>query len=257
MSKKSVLNTFYAIIVVLVLLSIASITVESRQRIELSGLRNSGAVVEVNQNKGKFDYARCSAKTQAVLADFNGLLGSLERVVIHNDTSLRRGLSNDTVIYLRCLDNMVELENVLVHEIGHVIDLGYLVDTKADYKSQFTDFGKAIDMSDPSVYFYNISWESNQVLGSETNKYDFVSDYAMTDPFEDFAESLIVYRNYGAYFRKLISDRKSEALEYKYDFIKTKIFNGVEFDGSNYVALSSMDTTSSTLYDATKLYQVK
>ena len=60
-----------------------------------------------------------------------------------------------------------------------------------------------------------------------TDKMDFVSGYAMTDPFEDFAESYAYYILHGTEFRRLA--RVNNSVKQKYDYLKTTVFEGKEY----------------------------
>jgi len=113
--------------------------------------------------------------------------------------------------------------------------------------SNFKDDGKTIRLSDPSVGFYEISWETSTKRKKDADRRDFVSGYAMTNVFEDFAESYLFYRLHGDKFRRIMS--QSEALRKKYDFLKEKVFNGEEFQTDH------TDTTfvHNTIWDATLL----
>lgn len=100
-----------------------------------------------------------------------------------------------------------ETQNIFIHEFAHYIDL-YYFDSKQN--------------KDLSNEFYNISWVSTKVLKQGQTQADFVSGYAMTNKYEDFAESL-------TYFVIANSDFKdkaetSEILENKYLFFKNKLF---------------------------------
>jgi hypothetical protein len=68
---------------------------------------------------------------------------------------------------------------VFIHEFWHYIDIDYL-------KNDFVSWDK-------SEKFYQISWESTKILNWWQKINDFVSWYAMTNKYEDFAESFIYY----------------------------------------------------------------
>lgn len=140
----------------------------------------------------------------------------------------RRGLGGTGGIVLRCL-NMTDSEvvGVFTHEMGHIVDDAYLAGTKTAPKSRFKDFSTPIPGDDPSVLFYKISWSSETKAKFGSSALDFVSGYASSDPFEDFAETYTLYRLHGDEFRQLMST--SERLMQKYNFMKRIVFGGKEF----------------------------
>lgn len=142
----------------------------------------------------------------------------------------RRGLSGNGAMVLRCLNvSDAELVSVLTHEIGHLVDATHLVGFDETSMSGFYDFGTPVLDDDASALFYKIAWDSETEMKDFASEVDFVSLYAMTDPFEDFAETYTYFRLHGAEFRKLI--QTSDFLKKKYDFMKWYVFSGREFGG--------------------------
>lgn len=158
----------------------------------------------------------------------------LDELTLFYTNDGRRGLGGNGEIILRCKNvTDSELVSVFVHEIGHIVDSGYLVgyapQDETDF-SGFYDFGEPVGDSDPSAEFYKISWQNEKEMKSDAQDVDFVSLYGKTDPFEDFAETYTYYRLHGAEFRKLLST--SDYLKQKYSFFKYKVFDGEEFGES-------------------------
>lgn len=140
----------------------------------------------------------------------------------------RRGLGGDGAVILRCLNvTDDELSSVLVHEMGHLVDGGFLLGHNQFNQSGFYDFEDPVLSDDPSAAFYRISWMSNKILQPDATELDFVSFYAMTDPFEDFAETYTYYRLHGSEFRALAEF--NYALYQKYEFMKNYVFFGQEY----------------------------
>lgn len=140
----------------------------------------------------------------------------------------RRGLSGNGAMVLRCINvSDAELVSVLTHEIGHLVDATHLVGFDEMRFSGFYDFGTPVLDDDASALFYKIAWDSETEMKDFAGEVDFVSLYAMTDPFEDFAETYTYFRLHGAEFRKLI--QTSGLLKKKYNFMKWYVFGGREF----------------------------
>lgn len=152
----------------------------------------------------------------------------LKHLTLYFSDTGRRGLGGGNTVILRCQNvSDEELVAVLVHEMGHIMDTGVMNGNFTSGASAYSDGNSRIYLDDPSVEFYNISWEREDKIRLKSNKYDFVSGYAMTDPFEDFAESYAYYILHGEEFRILAT--KNNKLKSKYEFLKEKVFYGVEY----------------------------
>lgn len=110
-----------------------------------------------------------------------------------------------------------ELLAVFIHEFWHYIDI---------------DFSENKFSPDVSQDFYDISWEATTVIKWWQKISDFVSGYAMTNKYEDFAESFIYYVLHNWDF--LSKSEKSEILKEKYNFFSEKIFTNEEFENTNF-----------------------
>lgn len=154
---------------------------------------------------------------------------TLKEVTLDYDPAAHRGLGGGSLIIMRAVDmSTEEFLAVFVHELGHNVDYAYLTPSNQNQTSPFKDAGTPLFESDPSLDFYRISWSSNQYSQSGTIAADFVSGYAMTDPFEDFAETYVYYVLHNREFESLTEN--SEALKAKYNFMKDHVFNGKVFD---------------------------
>lgn len=152
----------------------------------------------------------------------------LKHLTLYFSNSGRRGLGGGNTIILRC-QNVTdeELVGVLVHEMGHIMDTGVMEGIKAK-RSGFMDGKKVVYEDDPSVEFYRLSWIDENTRRLDSKAEDFVSGYAMSDPFEDFAEAYAYYILHGNEFRALA--QHNEVLQQKYDYLKTTVFHGNEYD---------------------------
>lgn len=82
-------------------------------------------------------------------------------------------------------------------------------------------------LGDPSDSFYAISWDSYKVKKKGAKLADFVSGYALSNKYEDFAESFSYYVFHNAEFKKRAKD--NGMLAKKYEFFAKKLFVGKEF----------------------------
>lgn len=114
-----------------------------------------------------------------------------------------------------------EFRALLVHECGHVADLGGFRGTPSAGFTEFFDGNEPIYGNDPSVAFYRVSWTSASARKENSAKSDFVSGYAMSDPFEDFAESFAFYVLQKKEFARLA--KKNTAMAAKYDWFQRNL----------------------------------
>ena len=160
----------------------------------------------------------------------------------------RRGLGGGSTIILRCSDvSDKELSSVFVHEMGHIVDTGLYTGDSWYGKSEFVDGNLPIYNNDLSLRFYRINWKDSKTLKNGSTEADFVSRYAMTDPFEDFAETYNFYILHGRQFKEMAEYDRN--LMRKYLFMKYYVFHGQEYDNDPYTKIQPFTRT----YDATTL----
>jgi len=131
---------------------------------------------------------------------------------------VRWKMKNHTVklYWVESMDHS-ECNAVWIHEFAHFIDLYFLK------KEVFTDL---------SDYFYNISWESTKTIKAWLNQKDFVSGYAMTNKYEDFAESFTYFILHNEDF--LSKAEESEILKKKYNYFIKYLFREGKFVGTDF-----------------------
>lgn len=118
----------------------------------------------------------------------------LQHFYVRYDKPDRRGLAGKSVIIIDGTLSDDEFRAVLMHEaLGHLFDLGCLTGTPQAGKSDFVDGSDPIYNDDPSLAFYRISWLDATHRRPNAKAEDFVTGYAITDPFEDLAESVTYY----------------------------------------------------------------
>lgn len=87
-----------------------------------------------------------------------------------------------------------DMGHTLRHECGHIQDMLVLTGNPRSGLSPFSYKRNVVFKDDSSVGFYSISWESTHAPKSDKG---FVSPYAMTDCFEDFAETYRFFQEGG------------------------------------------------------------
>ncbi len=138
-----------------------------------------------------------------------------------NESTWRRWYAGHHTIMMNTnsIDSYKEFWEVLTHEFGHIIDLWILRWTWWTKHSSFTEFWKeAFYNDDPSLDYYKISWLSEDTRKSSASRLDFVSWYALTNPFEDFAESVNMYLNHYWVFKEMA--KTSNSLDMKFRYMK-------------------------------------
>jgi hypothetical protein len=153
---------------------------------------------------------------------------SVESVIFDHDPYAHRGMGGQKTIIIKADMAEKEFVGVLVHETGHNVDLIGLESRLQKQETEFFDGDTPIYKGDPSLDFYRISWENEYTRKWEGSSLDFVSGYAMSDPFEDFAESYAYYVLHNKDFQKLAAS--NPRLSQKYRFMKYRVFDGQEFD---------------------------
>jgi hypothetical protein len=171
----------------------------------------------------------------------------IKNLTLYFSSEGRRGLGGGSTIILRC-QNVVdeELVSVLVHELGHIQDTGVMQGNFWVKESEFRDGQSSIYLDDPSLDFYRISFKNEKALKKDATEEDFVTGYAMSDPFEDFAETYNYYLLHGASFREMI--KHNQSLKSKYEFMRDKVFEGKEY---SYDSNGLNDLFTAKNYDST------
>lgn len=111
-----------------------------------------------------------------------------------------------------------EFIQILVHELGHFVDT-YLL-----RRTFFAD--------DPSKDFYAISWKNPKLKHTGQSYQSFVSGYAATNQWEDFAESFVWY----VFHNQSFAERalKNSELKKKYLFFSQSVFPWKIFQGTDF-----------------------
>ena len=110
---------------------------------------------------------------------FRETLWDFPVVIDTKRVSPRGQVYNERVTLSSGMASIPEAAKVLVHELGHMIDIYYLRGTT-----------KTVD---PSLSYYSISWDEPTVMKSKASSKDFISGYAASNQYEDFAEAFAFY----------------------------------------------------------------
>jgi hypothetical protein len=154
--------------------------------------------------------------------DIKQVISSIE---VNKDRGNRRGYATwDTIVFnIWSVQSNKEFIELTTHEMGHIVDLGYIQWSSSKKDKNYTEFGKIVfKIDDFSLSFYQISRESETVRKSWAKKKDFCSGYGMSDPFEDFSECFNMYINHNIFFREIA--KKNPLLKKKYNLLAS-IFN--------------------------------
>jgi len=164
---------------------------------------------------------------------FKNKIDNLEIVVKKEKFDRRWNMRNKTInLYWLTKQNSKEYISVFIHELGHYIDL------------YFFDKQVFLDVSDK---FYKISWEKTKIKKIWQKINDFVSGYAMTNKYEDFAETFNFYILHNKEFLK--RTKNSKILKQKYDFFSDYLFKDKEFFASDF----SVKAYKDYYWDITKI----
>lgn len=175
---------------------------------------------------------------------------TLQSFYVRYDNPESRGLAGATTMILSGNVPDIEFRALFMHEIGHVFDLNNNLDCLGGSiesgLSEFKDGKKPIYQNDASLQFYRISWQNELTMRAGAQKDDFVSGYASSDCFEDFAESHTFFVLHNEKFRELAL--QNTVLAQKYNFFIAYLYpQGIQ------IAVSDHSNDSKRPWDITKL----
>lgn len=154
-------------------------------------------------------------------------------IIIDTERLEPRGqMYNESITLSSNMASLPEVSKVLVHEIGHMIDIYAL--KGSSWKT------------DPSEEFYKISWENTSTIRAWVSQSSFISGYASTNQYEDFAESFAMYVFHNNDF--LNRTKQDDILKQKYNFLHSHIFWNA-FIGSSY----EKNPIPKKIWDVTKI----
>lgn len=181
------------------------------------------------------------------------LSDTIYSIRLNKDIDWRRWYAghHSITINLWWIKSNKELKEVITHELWHVIDLGIIwwYSTKLD--TDYTEFGEeSFSIDDHSLEFYNLSWLSEKIRKDISSYKDFVSWYALTDPFEDFAECVNLYLNHYKVFAEM--SKTNYIISQKFEFMKQLFWNKYIFTDQANLSKIQSDSTRRP-WDSTKI----
>jgi hypothetical protein len=170
----------------------------------------------------------------ATLSSSSALKNLMEKseIIIDKNLGDKRGETRDRTIHIRSTLIRDEATKVLTHELGHIVDLYYFPRTSTG------------DISDT---FATLCWSSPMIKIKGVTLRDFVSGYALSNRYEDFAETFTFYVFHNRAFHERA--KKSPILAQKYAFFRTNVFPQGEFVGSVFELANIPDY----VWDTTKI----
>jgi len=144
--------------------------------------------------------------------------------VNYDPNNKNRGLGGASTIIISGNVPTAEFAALLIHECGHVVDLGGIRGTPENGLSAFVDGSTPMFRNDPSVAFYSLSWTNATTKKADATEAHFVSGYSASDAFEDFAETFAFYALQKREFARLA--KSNPILAAKYNFMEQVVFRG-------------------------------
>lgn len=202
---------------------------------------------------GRFDVAQLAWCENVVARTFAALpkahVAEIQHLTLSFEPSIRRGQAAGHTMILRCVNvDEMELTAVIAHEMGHIVDTSHLNSSESGKETPFDDRGHPVYDDDPSVQVYSVSWEDNRSFTSSSA--GFVSGYARSNPYEDFAETYAAYVLHGPLFRFTSSFNRD--LQEKYDVMRDVVFEEVEYDFAT-EPLPKRSRVNQRVYDITRV----
>lgn len=142
--------------------------------------------------------------------------------------------AHTVTINLIWIKSYSEFREVVTHELWHIVDLWIMKWKSKTLHWKYTEFWyPSFAKDDPSIKYYSYSRESEKTKLKTVEFKDFVSWYAMSNPFEDFAESFNLYLNHKSLFKKMWES--SYILSQKYLFMEKLLWWNSLFNQSKYM----------------------
>ncbi len=120
-------------------------------------------------------------------------------------------------INVRQMRTAKELFEVLIHETGHLFDLGSLVDTSWKKSSKFLEFWrKSFWENDHSIKLYQLSRDSSTKAKNSAHYTEFPTSYGTTNVNEEFAEFFNTFLTHQALAIKIAKSNPVAMQKYQF-----------------------------------------
>lgn len=181
-------------------------------------IKKSSLTIAFNPDYVKIDNNLLNRLKEVIHSSYFGSKVTPLNLVLDSERREPRGqVTGNKLILSTVIPSNSEQLKVFVHELGHIVDIFYL-------KKGF--------FSDPSDVFYAISWESFNTKKKGQKITNFISGYALSNKYEDFAESFSFYVFHNEDFAKRA--KKDSILQKKYDFFGSYVFEKEAFVGTSF-----------------------
>lgn len=117
---------------------------------------------------------------------------SVKNFYVLYEGAKQRGLGGKSTIIIDGNVPNNEFIALIVHECGHVIH-GNMLGTMTSGASLYKDGNDTFAKDSPATDFFAISWMTPQIANVGSAKENYVTGYAQSDSFEDFAETFTTY----------------------------------------------------------------
>ena len=164
---------------------------------------------------------------------FSDFSYSALRIVLDKNLKEPRGrMQGKTITLSSQIVGDSEFFKLFLHEFAHFLDIFVLVPSNG---------------RDASSLFYDISWFRPTIKKAWEKQFSFVSGYAATNQYEDFAESFVMY----VFHNQTFQDKalRNESLRKKYLFFAEYVFGNGAFVWTDF----SIGKVPNYLWDTTKL----
>lgn len=125
--------------------------------------------------------------------------------------------SKTITIHTKDIVSVQEFREIFTHELWHIVDLWVIKWSQSSMNNNFLLWDSAqFSIDDPSLEFYTISWDSHSTRKANASYMDFVWWYAMSSPYEDFAESFNAFLWHNEAFKTMAKSSTTLAKKYIY-----------------------------------------
>lgn len=175
-----------------------SISCEKNQDL-CSKIKFTGVFSESDKRKYQSLIIKQVKNIDAILYTPKKLADVLYSITLDAGVGARRWLAGKSTIIISVgnIQSQEEFIEIVTHELWHIIDLSILQGKSGITQKSFLSIDRSqFPVDDSSLNFYQVSWLNTTTRKANAGAAWFVGWYAMSDPFEDFAETFNTYLNH-------------------------------------------------------------